>query len=111
MVYLLWVPFQGVSLLPLLKGNEKSPRDSVYVEYPGHENPMPWTANLDYRAIIKGDYKYIKWIKYENRLELYNLAKDPFEQNNLAGIPAFASVQALLQKDLEQQVLQSLGMK
>jgi N-acetylglucosamine-6-sulfatase len=102
---------QGVSLLPLFKDHEKPPRDSVFVEYYSHENPMPWTANLDYRAILKGDYKYIKWIRYENKVELYDLAKDPYEQNNLAGLPAFASVLAQLKMEMNEQVLHSLGLK
>ncbi|MDW3646748.1 MAG: sulfatase-like hydrolase/transferase [Bacteroidia bacterium] len=75
---------QGKSLLPLFqKPNEANWRTSFLVEYYSYENPMPWLINTDYKVIRSGDYKYIHWIRHPEKNELYNLADDPFELENL----------------------------
>lgn len=101
---------QGVSLKPQLKPGGNSVRDRVLVEYHGHENPMPWTAKLDYRAILKGNYKYIKWLRYDGEAELYDLSADPYEQHNLIADKPSQAVLADLKHELDQLVLKSMGM-
>lgn len=68
----------GMSLLPLLQsgGNESLSRDAIYWHFPHYRHkPGP------YSIIRAGDWKMIRW--YEGQVELYNLADDLGEQNNL----------------------------
>ena len=45
---------QGESLVPQLTGEVEAVRDVACMEFYSHENPMPWTVNLDYRIVRKG---------------------------------------------------------
>lgn len=79
------VPIDGVSLLPLLKGQKGLGRDALYWHYPHYHSSGIGPSG----AVRKGDYKLIEWydesIKgVESRYELYNLKEDIGEQNNLA---------------------------
>ena len=101
---------QGVSLKSLFNSTPVQPRDKVLVEYFGHENPMPWTANLDYRVIVSGGFKYIKWLRYQDSEELYALDHDPYEMHNLAQDTKYASILRGLKRDMNTLVLQSMGL-
>ena len=102
---------QGKSLLPMIQRPGTTVRDAVYVEYYSHENPFPWTANLDYRVILKGPYKYIKWIRFEEEAELYKLDKDPYEQHNLIHEPTMQETIKDFQAELRVKQLEALGLK
>lgn len=73
-------PVDGESLVPLLKQIESLERDTIYFHYPNyafhHENRLG-------SAVRQGDYKLIKWYD-DGSVELYNLAEDLSEENNLA---------------------------
>ena len=101
---------QGRSLVPHFSSATARGRDAFLVEYYGHENPFPWIANIDYRAVRFGRFKYIRWIRENDAHELYDLAADPFEMRNLAADPAHATVVAQAQKTLSALVLASLGL-
>lgn len=102
---------RGRSLLPLLTGRAPSDwRRSFLVEFHSHENPMPWTANLDYRVVRMGRYKYIRWTHEPQAAELYDLEADPYEERNLAGDTAMAKVVASAKEELARLVLESLGL-
>ena len=101
---------QGRSLLPLALGRRVRGREAFLVEYYGHENPFPWIANIDYRAVRFGRYKYIRWIREDEAHELYDLEKDPLELRNLASDPAHAATVAKARKTLADLVLGSLGL-
>lgn len=69
---------QGVSYLPLLKGGEQVEHDYLYWEYQGKGGRV---------ALRKGDWKIVRYRineKKGNKYELYNLAEDLSEKNNLA---------------------------
>ena len=69
----------GVSFLPLLKG-ETAPRGkSLYWHYPHYANQ----GGAPYGAIRDGDWKLIEWYE-DGSLELYNLPQDIGEKTNLA---------------------------
>lgn len=102
---------QGRSILPLLHGKPPGDwRQSFLVEFHGHENPMPWTANLDYRTVRMGRYKYIRWIHETDAAELYDLESDPLEERNLVAQPETAPVVAKAKAELARLVLEALGL-
>jgi N-acetylglucosamine-6-sulfatase len=103
---------QGHSLLPVFKSAKSSLRKSVLVEY-WAENAMPWLVGMTYKAVRTDRYKYIHWVNrgQENELdELYDLANDPFELNNLNADPAMAKVRAGLRRELGRLVQQAVGL-
>ena len=69
----------GVSIAPLLRGEEKLDREAIYWHYPHYGN-QGGTPGCSVRC---GDYKLIEF--FENgRLELYHLRDDIGETHNLA---------------------------
>lgn len=70
-------PVDGMSLVTLLKG-EPLARGPIFWHYPhyGNQGGAPGGAVRD------GDWKLIEW--YEGSVELYNIAQDIGEKNNLA---------------------------
>lgn len=103
---------QGRSLLPLLTGKVSQVHDVAYIEFYSHENPFPWTAKLDYRIVRSGDYKYIRWLRFEEDvgMELYNLRTDPYEMTNLAYDPDYKGVLNELQQKMKVKVVESFGL-
>jgi arylsulfatase A-like enzyme len=101
---------QGHSLIPMIKGEKSEIRPAAFIEYYSNENPYPWTANLDYRVVVTGQYKYIKWLRFDEA-EFYDLIKDPFEQNNLIHEPSSQGIVKNLQKKMQSLQLMALGLK
>lgn len=71
--------FDGESLLPLLTQKDLVQRDTLYWHYP-HYHPGGATP---YSALRSGDWKLLLFHE-DDRLELYNLRRDPGETLNLA---------------------------
>jgi len=67
----------GASLVPLLEGRDRLERDTLTWYYPTYHHSTPAVA------IRQGDWKLIEFHE-DGRLELYNLAEDIGESNNLA---------------------------
>ena len=63
-------PLQGKSLVPLFKGKGRKGHDEIYFQF------------SDCRALRKGDWKVVSF--YGQKWELYNVADDRCEQNDLA---------------------------
>ena len=101
---------QGRSLLPHALGSRERGREAFLMEYYGHENPFPWIANIDYRAVRLGRYKYIRWIREDEAHELYDLQTDPYELRNIAADPAQAATVARARETMASLVLGSLGL-
>ncbi|MGI6455532.1 MAG: sulfatase [bacterium] len=70
----------GVSLVPLLKQSGRLENRPLFWHYP-HYHPGGATP---YSAVRLGDYKLIEFLE-DRRLELYNIAEDIGEQNDLSG--------------------------
>jgi arylsulfatase A-like enzyme len=68
----------GRSLLPVFKG-ESLQRQALYWHYP-HYHGSAWTPGAAVRA---GDWKLIEFYDKE-KVELYNLRRDPGERTDLA---------------------------
>ena len=69
----------GINLLPALR-NEKLPDRSLFWHYPHYGNQ----GGSPYSAIRAGDWKLIVFHDPKQPAELYNLAADPEEKQNLA---------------------------
>jgi arylsulfatase len=65
-------PFPGRSLVPVLREDVNIPRDFLYWSHEGN------------RALRVGDYKIVAEKEAEGTWELYNLARDRIESDNLA---------------------------
>ncbi|HEY1173712.1 MAG TPA: arylsulfatase [Verrucomicrobiae bacterium] len=65
-------PLDGLSLLPVIQGKERKPHDTIFFE---HENG---------RAVRMGDWKLVAHSRPQSGWELYNIAKDRTETDNLA---------------------------
>lgn len=70
-------PLDGESIMPLLKQTGGLKRDAIYWHYPHYHHSRPAGA------IREGKYKLIEFYE-DGKLELYDLAKDIGEKNNLA---------------------------
>jgi len=63
----------GISIKPLLNGKDQNTANRIlYWEFPGNQV-----------AVRKGDWKAVSVTK-DSKLELYNIANDPYEKTNLA---------------------------
>jgi hypothetical protein len=63
----------------LLKGTGTLRRDAIFWHYPHYHGG----GNRPSGAVRAGDYKLVEWYE-DGRVELYNLAADLGEQNDLA---------------------------
>ena len=83
---------QGLSWAPLVRGEPIDWREAWLYEY-NYETQFPYTPNV--RGIRKGDWKYVAYPHGDggplrHKEELYNLAEDPGERQNLAEVKAHA---------------------
>ncbi len=81
-------PLDGVSLAPLLTGNEdKLPKRPIVCYYPKYGQYNEKTRRWKYpwrNVIYDGNYKLREVVEYGTH-ELYNLSDDPTESNDLSG--------------------------
>ncbi|MGB3528334.1 MAG: sulfatase [Saprospiraceae bacterium] len=70
---------QGKSLLPLMKGNINNWRDSIFCEHLMDEPKIP-----NSECIRTKQWKFVRYPKHPEYIELYNLTDDPWEEHNLA---------------------------
>ncbi len=89
----------GRSILPLLRGEVASLRDSFLIEHTS-DNVFPRAAGMGYRAVRTGRWKSIHFRDLQGMDELYDLAADPYELENLIDDPARRDTLAELQAEL-----------
>lgn len=103
---------QGRSLVPLLAGRRAGWRKSILIEY-WAENAMSWLVGMTYKAVRTDRYKLIHWVNrgVAGELdELYDLAKDPYELQNLIRSRAHAAVRGKLYGELRRQMVSAAGL-
>jgi len=91
---------QGESLKPILYGGAAQWRSDFVCE---HLYEFPYIPKSE--GIRTNDWKYFKYIDHPETEELYNLAEDPLETNNLINEPGATGKLQELKRKLEQQVL------
>jgi arylsulfatase A-like enzyme len=69
----------GLSLMPLLRGEKELPRHNLYWHYPQYHTLEP------HSAIRSGKWKLIKFYE-DGRLQLFNIESDPGEKLDLAAL-------------------------
>lgn len=95
---------QGVSLLPLLKGeNPADWRKSLYYHY--YEFPAEHAVRRHY-GVRTERYKLIHFYNDVDAWELYDLQEDPTEMNNLYGKPGTEDITKQLKAELERLQVQ-----
>lgn len=91
---------QGISLVPLLKGESPKWRDALYYHY--YDGPGEHGVAKHY-GVRTDRYKLIRfYAEADNTWELYDLEKDPKEMKSVYENPAYAEVRAQLTKRLEE---------
>jgi arylsulfatase A-like enzyme len=69
----------GVSLVPLLRGQDRIQRDAIYWHYPHYSNQGGFPGG----AVRMGDWKLVERFE-DGRVHLYNLSRDIGERSDLA---------------------------
>jgi len=109
-------PVDGISLVPVFKNPEYKPERPMFFHFPlylggeegvSQELPSYLTKQPRWRAVpsttlIRGDWKIIWYYEYDN-YELFNLAVDISEKNNLAG--QFPDMEKSLLKEIREWVV------
>ncbi|MCB0629084.1 MAG: sulfatase-like hydrolase/transferase [Saprospiraceae bacterium] len=103
----------GVSLLPLLSGTGEYPDRTIYIEYfnnqktpdydefdPAHRSRL----RSQMQKIRIGDFAGVRYNiqSADDDFEIYNVVTDQQETTNLAGQPAFRSMQAMMKEKVLQ---------
>jgi arylsulfatase A-like enzyme len=88
----------GVSLLPTIRDPKKRPDRALEIEaliplFSGDIPVMGW--DRPYTGVRTDRYTYVVWTDTGEK-ELYDRNADPYELDNVAGDPAFASIEAKL---------------
>ncbi|MDB4265197.1 sulfatase-like hydrolase/transferase [bacterium] len=71
-------PIDGVDLMPILKGDVTERKNDLFFGY------RRLHQGVDGQALIRGDFKILREAKKDGRTRLYNLAKDPYEKNDIS---------------------------
>lgn len=88
----------GMSLVPLLKDPNAAWREELFFE----KFSVSRSVQGLWASVRRGDWKYIEY--FNGEAELYDLATDPFELENLVNDPAHADVRARLAARTEEQL-------
>ncbi len=91
---------QGRSLVPLLSGKRTAWRNSFLIEYYS-DRVFPRMAQMGYKAVRNGRWKYIHYLELEGMDELYDLKTDPFEMKNLIHQPGAEKALAEMKQEME----------
>jgi N-acetylglucosamine-6-sulfatase len=98
---------QGRSLLPIFTGPPHDWRRSFLIEY-FSDTVFPRVHTMGYSAVRTGRHKYIAYRELRGMNELYDLETDPYEERNLMGTPEAASLEPVMQQEL-QKLLDATG--
>ncbi|MGV3559918.1 sulfatase family protein [Larkinella arboricola] len=92
---------QGVSFLPLLKGQKTNWRQEAYYHYYEYPEPHRVAPHIGLRS---SQYKIVRFYGPKDYWELYDLKKDPQELRNLYGVKGYEAIAADLKNKLKDQI-------
>ncbi|MDX1672438.1 MAG: sulfatase [Balneolaceae bacterium] len=98
----------GLSFAGLLEGRNIPWRDKLYYEY-FWEKGFPQTPTV--HAVRTDSFKYIRYYGIWDINELYNLAEDPWEMNNLIREEQYLDLQERLNRSIFDWLKRTDGMK
>ncbi len=98
----------GTSLVGVLGGDADHVRDSLLIEYYS-DTEFPRLQGMGYKGLRTERWKYIRYEELEGMDELYDLAADPFELDNLLPGRAPAGVLEDLTEQLESHLAGTPG--
>ncbi|MBI5774476.1 MAG: sulfatase [Verrucomicrobia bacterium] len=97
---------EGRSLLPVLKGAVTDWQREFLIEH-FSDKVFPRMANMGYQAVRNERWKLIHYTELPGMDELYDLAADPFELNNLIADPKAKAAREQMQSSLARLVKQT----
>ena len=97
-------PMDGVNLLPLISDPATSATRPILIEAGPKSPTAADTDPYQYHGIVAtlGDTEWKYVVRSTGRKELYDLASDPAELTNLAGLSLYANAQATMDAMLKQ---------
>lgn len=100
-------PLHGRSLTTLLKGETPTDwRTAFLIEY-YTDTVFQRIVKMGYKAVRTERYKYIHYLELDGMDELYDLEADPYEDNNIIGLPESQEILKAMQEELERQLEQT----
>ncbi|MBI3882438.1 MAG: sulfatase [Verrucomicrobia bacterium] len=93
----------GLSLVPLLKRDLRSPRESFLVEY-FSDTVFPRVAKMGYQTVRTDRWKLIHYVDLTGMDELYDLRADPYEMKNLFADPRASRDLDRMRQELSRQL-------
>lgn len=99
----------GRSLVPLFEGRAARWRTSFLVEH-FSDRVFPRAEHMGYQCVRTDRSKYIHYYDLKGMDELYDLKRDPYEMDNLAGAPAARPALEAARRELV-KLLQASGGK
>jgi len=95
---------QGKSLLPLMNADIKNWPDKIFCEHLIDDLQIP-----NSECIRTKQWKFIRYPKHPEYIELYNLIDDPFEEHNLASKKIYQQKIIQFQMQCDQRIKQLLA--
>jgi N-acetylglucosamine-6-sulfatase len=93
----------GRSLLPALRNDQATIRDTILIEYYS-DTEFPRIKNMGYKSLRTERYKYIRYDELTGMDELYDLRTDPHELRNLLPNRAPAGVEQRLRVQIDRMI-------
>lgn len=93
------VDLHGMSLVPILEGQDPAWRSSFLIEYYS-DTVFERMDFMGYKAVRTDRHKYIRYEDQTDMDELYDLVGDPYELKNVIDDPRYADVRDELDSEL-----------
>jgi arylsulfatase A-like enzyme len=93
--------FQGESLIPAAAGKKVKKRSSIFCEHLMNNPKIP-----NSEGIRTEKWKFIRYPKHPEFIELYDLQNDPWEEHNLAGDPQHKKRIMRFQRECDNRIMQ-----
>lgn len=91
---------QGESLTPLMDSEAMKKRSSIFCEHLMKEPQIP-----NSECIRTEKWKFIRYPKHPEFIELYDLKNDPWEEHNLAGKPKYKNKIVEFQQQCDKKIM------